>query len=340
MPKRINTKQIPQGMRKHLAITFWALYMLFFAIPFPMFLYYGINSEFDVTTLQEKNPYLALGYLALSVILWLIVLIGYFRKWIVQIFITKRNLDTIKRTGVQREAKIISAVKISKPNAKFNTYELELGFKNLADTEIKHKTIITDIKPHERRFEVGKKINLLLNRDKNKEPNFIINNTTATLNVRVFILRILGWAALTIAVIAYYIFSYRYESYGMGWRFMCIGHPLIVCAITLLFYRYLILLIFSKFSGLGGDALMIKFGGVKTQAKLIKVSQTGTYINEQPEMRFELEYTDQKHQVHRTTIKKVIGLLNLDMAKQEYVEIFYLPENPSKIAFANDLNNI
>jgi len=327
-------------MKKHLGIIFWALYMLFFAIPFPMFLYYGINSEFDVATLKDKNPYIALGYLALSVILWLIVLIGYFKKWIVQIFITKRNLENIKKSGVQREAKIMSAVKISRPNAKLNTYELELCFKNLADTEIKHKTTITDIKPHERRFEAGKKLNLLLNRNPNKEPNFIINPTTVTLNTRVFILRILGWVILTIAVIAYYIFSYRYESYGMGWRFICIGHPLIVCAFTLLLYRYGIQAIFSKFSGLGSDALMIKFGGIKTRAKVINVSQTGTYINEQPEMRFELEYTDQKHQVHRNILKKIVGLLDLDSTKQEYVEIFYLPENPNQIAFANDLNNI
>ncbi|MBP1221802.1 hypothetical protein [Flavobacterium sp. 1355] len=327
-------------MKKHLGIIFWALYMLFFAIPFPMFLYYAINSEFDVATLKDKNPYIALGYLAFSVILWLIVLMGYFRKWIVQIFITKRNLENIKKNGVQREAKIISAVKISRPNAKLNTYELELCFKNLADTEIKHKTTITDMKPHERRFEVGKKLNLLLNRNLNKEPNFIINTTTVTLNTRVFILRILGWVILTIAVIAYYIFSYRYESYGMGWRFMCIGHPLIVCAFTLLLYRYLIQFIFSKFSGLGSDALMIKFGGIKTRAKLLKVSQTGTYINEQPEMRFTLEYTDHKHHVHRNILKKIVGLLDLDSTKQEYIEIFYLPENPNQIAFANDLNNI
>lgn len=327
-------------MKKHLAITFWALYMLFFAIPFPMFLYYAINSEFDVATLKDKNPYVALGYIALSVILWLIVLAGYFKKWILQIFIVKRNLENIKRNGVQREAKIITATKVSKPNAKYNTYDLELCFKNLVDTEIKHHTTITDVKPHERRFETGKKLNLLLNRDPDKEPHFIINSTTASLNIRVVALRILGWTAFTTAIIAYYVFSYQYESYGMGWRFMCIGHPLIICAFSLLFYRYIVFFIFNKLSGLTGNAPQIKFGGIKTQAKLIHVSQTGTYINEQPEMRFELEYTDNKNYVHRSTLKKIIGLLELDMTKQEFIEIFYLPEDPKQIVFANDLKTI
>ena len=75
-------------------------------------------------------------------------------------------------------------------------------------------------------------------------------------------------------------------------------------------------------------------------AKLVKASQTGTYINEQPMIRFDVEYTDNRHHVHRGSLKKVIGLLELDITKQEQIEIFYLPENPSQIAFASDLNNI
>jgi hypothetical protein len=330
-----------QRMKNNIAVTFGALYMLFFAIPFPMIMYYSINSEFDISTLKDKSPWLALSFVLLSIMLWLILLIGYFNKWIVQIFITKRNLEKIKNNGVQREAKIISAVKTSKPNSKYHTYDLGLLFKNLADTEITHRTTITDAKPHERRFEAGKKIGLLLNRDLKQRPYFIISTTTATVNPLGFILRISGWVILTAVVIGYYIFSYQTESYGMGWRFMSIGHPLIICPASLLLERYFIQFILKKFSGLSNnDSVLIKFKGIKTQARLIKVSQTGTYINEQPMMHFELEYTDSKHHVHKNSLKKVVGLLDLDITKQEFIEIFYLPENPTKIAFASDLNNI
>lgn len=327
-------------MKKHFLPAFWLLYMLFFAIPFPVFMYYAINSEFDVTTLKDKNPWLALGLAALSVILWLIVLLGYFQKWILQIFITKRNLENIKRNGVNREAKIISAVKISGPKAKYNTYELELLFKNLSDTEIIHKTEITDSKPHERRFEAGKKLNLILNRDPKKLPAFVIASSNASLNPSGLMLRILGLLLLSALVAGYYFYAYQDESYGMGWRFMSFGHPLIVCPIVLIFYRYLLRFILKKLTGLGDNSVLIKFKGIKTQAKLISVSQTGTYINEQPMMRFELEYTDNKHHIHRNSLKKVVGLLELDVTKQAQIEIFYLPENPNEIAFADDLNKI
>jgi len=327
-------------MRKNFALAFGALYMLFFTIPFPMLIYYSVNSEFDISTLKDKNPWLALAIVSISIILWLIVLIGYFHKWILQIFISKRNIEKLKSGGVSREAKILSAVKTSKPNEKFNTYELELSFKNLSDTEITSKTVITDAKPHQRRFEAGKKLSLILDRDAKEAPHFIIANTEVGLNIARIAFIVLGWLVFVAVVIGYYIYSYRIESYGMGWRFISFGHPLIVCPMVLLFFRYLLKFIYSKLSGLNGSSSMIKFKGIKTWAKLIKVSQTGTYINDQPEILFQLEYTDSKHHVHRNSLKKVIRLLELDITKQEKIEIFYLPENPNKIAFASDLNTI
>ncbi|MFQ6602441.1 hypothetical protein [Flavobacterium sp. C3NV] len=327
-------------MRKNFALAFGALYMLFFTIPFPMLIYYSVNSEFDVATLKDKNPWLALIIVSISIILWLIVLIGYFHKWILQIFISKRNIEKLKLGGVSREAKILSAVKTSKPNEKFNTYELELSFKNLADTEITSKTVITDAKPHQRRFEVGKKLSLILDRDAKEAPHFIIATTEVGLNIVRIAFIVFGWLVFVAAVIGYYIYAYRTESYGMGWRFISFGHPLIVCPMVLLFFRYLLKFIYSKLSGLNGSSSMIKFKGIRTWAKLIKVSQTGTYINDQPEILFQLEYTDNKHHVHRNSLKKVIRLLELDITKQEKIEIFYLPENPNKIAFASDLNTI
>jgi len=327
-------------MRKNFALAFGALCMLFFTIPFPMLIYYSVNSEFDVTTLKDKNPWLALIIVSISIILWLIVLIGYFHKWILQIFISKKNIEKLKSGGVSREAKILSAVKTSKPNEKFNTYELELSFKNLADTEITSKTVITDAKPHQRRFEVGKKLSLILDRDAKEAPHFIIATTEVGLNIVRIAFIVFGWLVFVAAVIGYYIYAYRTESYGMGWRFMSFGHPLIVCPMVLLFFRYLLKFIYSKLSGLNGSSSMIKFKGIRTWAKLIKVSQTGTYINDQPEILFQLEYTDSKHHVHRNSLKKVIRLLELDITKQEKIEIFYLPENPNKIAFASDLNTI
>ncbi len=171
-------------------------------------------------------------------------------------------------------------------------------------------------------------------------PHFIIATTNAGFNYLGLVLRLLSWIIVIIAVAGYYMYAYKTESQGMGWRFMSFGHPLIICPIVILFYRFLLRFILSKLTGLNDDSVLIKFKGIKTAARLINVSQTGTYINEQPMMRFELEYTDNKQHIHKSSLKKVIGLLELDITKQKEIEIFYLPENPTQIAFASDLNNI
>ncbi|WP_261512085.1 hypothetical protein [Chryseobacterium paludis] len=326
-------------MKKGFAI-FWMLYMLFFAIPFPMLLYYNIKSD-DPPSLTDTNPWLVLGILTLSVILWIIILIGYFRKWVLSNFIAKRNIDYLNRNGVPRKADIIEAVKISKDNAKYNSYELRLLFKNLVDTDIIQKAAVNDSKPQQRRFETGKKVDILIDKEMKKVPYFIFAGTVATINILVVFLIILGWLTLVALIAGYYIYSYQTENAGMGWRFIVFWHPLILCPAILLLYRVGLPSIFRLFEGgKKGEAELIKFKGLKTTAKLLSANQTGTYINAQPMVLFKLEFVDYQNKTRRTELKRIVNLLDLGSLKQETMEIFYLKENPDRIAFAADLEEI
>src|SRR3546814_9789441 len=82
--------------------------------------------------------------------------------------------------------------------------------------------------------------------------------------------------------------------------------------------------------------LRLKYHGKKTMAEVVSAKQTGTYINEQPQVQFDLNYEDSRGQRHRVSMKTIVSLLNLDMAKQKEIEIFYLEDDPQKIAFVND----
>lgn len=316
-----------------------ALFTLFWAIPFPMLLYYNIRSEEGVSGMADKDPWLALGILATTIILWLILLAGYFHKWILSNFIAKRNIERLKEHGIPRKAEIIEASKISKDRAAYDTYELKLSFRNLVNTEIVQKTSVNDAKPHEHRFVAGKEIDILIDKDMKSIPYFIFASSEASINKTRLALIILGWLALAALIIGYYIFSYNLESTGMGWRFISFGHPLFICPIVLFGYRLLGMLIL-RFTGKPDDAAYIKFKGIRTNAKLLSVSQTGTYINEQPMVRFDLEFLDEHHQKHKASFKKLVDLLHLDITRQETLDIFYLKENPQQIAFTRDLDEI
>jgi hypothetical protein len=311
---------------KRALFIFGIVYALFFAIPFPMILYYNIKAD-TVTNLEETDPTFAFCLAVLAGILWMVLLTGYYRKWVLQIFTRKRNLLRIQETGVSREASILSVTNIAA-----SVYELSLSFKNLVNTEIVHKMTV-----NVSRFEAGKRVGIIIDKTLKEEPYLILSGTEATVKPTVVALANLLWFTLLGLITVYFMYSYEWESEGMGWRFMSFGHPLIVCPLVLLFYRGLITLIHKNVSGQSGNTALIKFGGIETQARVMKVTQTGRYFNEQPEMDFELEYTDHRSVTHRQSLKKVIGLLTLDMTKQEMISIFYLKEDPAKIVFTGDL---
>ncbi|HMG09512.1 MAG TPA: hypothetical protein VK609_13460, partial [Mucilaginibacter sp.] len=112
------------------------------------------------------------------------------------------------------------------------------------------------------------------------------------------------------------------------------------CPTILLFYNVLVSFLDGKISGVSGNAPLIKFKGIRTTAKLLTTNLTGMYINEQPMVNFVLEFVDHQNQIHTASIKKVVSLLDLDSTKQKTVDVFYLREDPRKIAFAADLNEI
>ncbi|MBB6499193.1 hypothetical protein [Pedobacter cryoconitis] len=316
---------------------FWKLYMLFFAIPFPMILYYGINSEYDITGLKDKDPWFVMSVLLVSIVLWLFLLCHYFNSWVLFNFIAKRNIERLKNGGIRRQAKILNAVELSGHGAKYPIYELSLSFKNLVDTEIRQKAMVNDAKPYECRFEAGKRVDLLIDQEMKAIPYFIFASTEVKLNIKHLILVVVGWLGIAVLITGYYIYAYQSESFGMGWRFMSFAHPLIVCPGVLTLYIIMAKYILGKIGQSPGDAALIKFKGIGTTAKILNASQTGMFINEQPQIRFELEYVDHRQLTHRKIYKKVVDLLDLDMVKKESVDIFYLKEDPERIAFTSDL---
>ncbi|WP_199233933.1 hypothetical protein, partial [Pedobacter sp. HMWF019] len=260
---------------------FWMLYALFFAVPFPMILYYSINNEKDIGSLQNQSPWFALTLVALSIVLWLIVLTGFLRKWVLKVLSAKNNIEKLKKEGVTREAKIITSTKLSKPGGGYDTYELQLSFKNLSGTEIKQRAKVNDIKPYERRFEVGKTLELKIDKDLIHIPYFVFSSSEVQVKKTFVVLSALGWLLVVVLVAGYYVFSYQHESYGMGWRFMSIGHPLLVCPAVFLFYRGLSALILN-FNMEFRESIRLKFKGKRATANIISVRQTGVFINEQP----------------------------------------------------------
>lgn len=286
----------------------------------------------------DTTPWLALSYLLLSVIAWALVLWGLLSAWILSPFRARRDVLYLLRNGARKEGVILDSQR--KGLRANGHYEQSVTFslRNFSGTEIKESMELIDIRPEERRFDAGKKITLRVDERLKTRPVMVMDDSTPHLRPGILIGFFLGWLAIAAAIVWYYQFSYGLESNGRGWRFLAFYHPLLLCPVILLVTHWGIGKIANIFTGIPGNSLELKYYGYRTDAKVVSVSQTGTYINEQPEVRFELNYTDHLGQTHNASVKKIVPLINLAMAQAQSLPIFYLKDKPGQVAFADDLD--
>ncbi len=124
------------------------------------------------------------------------------------------------------------------------------------------------------------------------------------------------------AVASAYVAAYRLQSEGLGWTFLSLGHPLLVCPLVLCGYALGLRLLGRLLQAdARGDAL--KYRGIGVDAKVLKLRQTGTYLNEQPQVEFQLEYIDREGGVQQVSVRRFIPLIELANLPRERVTLLY-----------------
>src|SRR5690606_39256030 len=126
---------------------------------------------------------------------------------------------------------------------------------------------------------------------------------------------------------------YTMFSNGNGWRFISLWHPwvmtpflgLLLFNVTGIFGRF--------FGGKQEHEENLLLYGKKTTAIVQRADQTGTYINEQPQIKYILQYADDKGKQHVVTLKKIVLLTDLHRVNTGTQDILYLPDDPKKITF-------
>lgn len=317
---------------------FWFIYMLFFAIPFPMLIYY--NTEYNVIDEDGGTaPWLALTWLAVSAILWIILIQSWFRKWILLPFIMRSNIMRLLKEGVRKEARVLTSKELPAAGKDVVTREITCSLKNFCGTEITEQLLVNDTKPALNRYDVGKTIPLLIDDKLKAVPHLTLDGVTVGIKAGRIIMMCLAWLLVVAAIVGYYVYSYMLENHGRGWRFMAFYHPLLLCPLILLVSRIGFGWLLKLFIGAPDKVLQFKYYGLRTDAQIVSAEQTGTYINEQPQVRFELRYQDDLGKTHTASLKKIVPLLDLGMTKQESIPVFYLKENPQQAIFASDVED-
>lgn len=303
--------------------------MLFFCIPFPIFIYMMTS---EMTTEPRNTSAVSYVYLGFSLLIWLYVLIFFIKNLFINTFKEKSTISHIAQNGLPREAEIVD-YKLVQYNARknINMILIVLTFKNLRDILIRHEMMFYDTKPQEKRFDVGKTVKVLLNPDLSQEPYFILSGVQTKFKMKNMILRIVFLILMIAYVIGLYSYFYFRESFDFGWRFLTFMHPIIFSGIMFL----LTIIVYQQIVGRfvkNKKEERILFTGRSAQAQIISVSQTGLTVNDQPQLMFQVSFKDCKGIEHITVYKKIVKLLDLSSVPQHgIIEILYDEINPKKI---------
>jgi len=307
---------------------FWGAFLLFFALPFPCILYFG--TSWPVALADRSAPWLSLLLLVLSLAAWLSLLFAFLHFLLLGPPRALHRVRSILADGELRDALIEHAEQTGVHVRGFAQWKLQLSFQNLSGTPIREQLLVVDSKPQLQRFVAGQRLEVRLSREPGAFPNVVLEGAQPELDVASLWRRGVGAAIGIVAVASAYVFAYRLQSEGLGWTFLSFGHPLLVCPLVLCGYALgLRLLGRLLHADARGDAL--KYRGIGVEARVLKVRQTGTYLNEQPQVEFQLEYIDREGNVQQARVRRFIPLIELANIPREHVTLLYDPDDRSNV---------
>ena len=300
--------------------TFWFYYSCFFAFVFPLFFSFSANFTW--------SPIWSTVSLGIGLIAWI-----FFIRWTYKTSVSEpkklqKNIREVVEHGQLEQGRVLRKALLKQQEGVGDTLEVDVEFKNLSGTIVQHTFEFIDSKPHNKRYEVGNVLNLRLNRE-GTSPSVLLADTQSKVNTGIGVFAV---GFVLVYMIGTFIVHYAIFSNGDGWRFVTLWHPWVFTPFTAYFVFNIGGLFGKMFGGnMSEDKLLLY--GKRAQAKVQKASQTGTYINEQPQVRFILNYQDDKGQEHVVDFKQIVSLTEMHVLQKDTRDILYLPNEPQNIVF-------
>lgn len=304
----------------------WFLYGSFFVYIFPLF--------FSYAGILVSNPTVAqLSFIA-GLAGWFIFDLLILKNKVV---FSHKWLSAYRKIAAQGSSVTAAILRKSLLKERKNDTEeisIVVEFRNLAHTLVVQELSFVDQKPVKQRFDKGKTLQLKLN-ENGGLPTFVIvgaETKAPVLGGYLWILFNLAYMIVTFVLFFYYFGDSYSISFLSPW-FPWVWTP---------WEGFLLFSLMGNLSKEGGflskkmrgkisleeQSRLIVFGK-KARAEVTEISPTGTTINDQPQIRFSLNFTDEKGQIHYKTFKKVVLLTDLYQQQIGSRQVLYLPENPN-----------
>lgn len=310
-----------------LLLFFFVLFTLFMTAGLPLIIHYA-GGEWKMTA-PDQSATAAFTWLGIGCFLWILVLILFINNFILSQFRKKRLLERLLQNGRHARGSVVQK-QVLQAGGRGELLTLKVAFRNLADAEVETYLSIVDSEPLQNRFAVGKTVSLLLDPDMG-DPPVMIQGKGFQWNRPVMTLITLVLLILLALAPGLLIYSYMQESRGYGWRYLGFGHPFVLIPF-ILGLELVVYTVIRKWAGTKRKASRLLLYGKPATATIVSTAQTGLYINEQPQVRFTIEFEGSRGRMHQASFKQVVDLLKIpDIAPGKTLTILYDPEQPDQI---------
>ena len=311
---------------------FWGAFLLFFALMFaiglPVMMYE--QASYPVPLESRSPPGWAMTLLVASLSLWLVLLYVYVDTLVLAGVRSVRRMRDILAYGEPRNARIEQVVSLPGTVDGFPQLRLRLAFENLSGTPITDELVLVDSKPMQQRYEVGRTLPARLSRSPGTYPNMSLEGGAPEINHGTLWLRAAVGVFFMALVASAYGVAWHLQNDGLGWTFLSLGHPLLISPLVLCAFVVGVRLLLRRLQAdAAGNAL--KYRGVGTVASIDEVRQTGAFFNEQPQVEFQLGFTDMAGRAQRAVIRRYVPLIDLAKIPRETMDILYDPEDPQRV---------
>ncbi len=301
---------------------FWSWYIFFFVYIFPLF--------FSYVGMWGWGAWPSTISLAVGIIGWIWFVKTLYNQYVTAPTALFKEAQELRRNGKLVDAEITEILSKKETKRGYLATEFAVSFPNLAGTPISSVMDFIDSKPHLNRYEVGKKLPLRLNTKKGGEIPWLISDGEL---VREKSRKRWLYVFTIVYAIVVFIVNYIVFSNGTGWRWLTLYHPWVIIPYWGIFTERIVGKTLGKIGAgfSGDDSTELLLHGVEAVGKITKANQTGKFINEQPEMKFSINYTDKKGQTHYVEKKKIALLSEMHRYQLGEVKLLYLPNSPQTI---------
>lgn len=300
---------------------FWFGFTAFFVFVFPLFFIY--------TGHFLSSPIFATISLVIGTILWFIFIIRTYIQTIVVPLKQQHEMRSVINEGQLRQGTVERKILRKKLKDDQQLVDIIVGFENLSGTYVKQNLEFIDTKPHQQRYEEGRHLNLRLSKT-GRSPGILLADTKVYFSWKS---GFLACSFLIIYMIGTFFFSLLPIQQRTWLRFLALWHPWVLTP-------FLGLLLFNLKNVVGiflsGDAKIeekLTLWGKKVMAEVQSVEETGISFNDQPQVKYTLEFVDEKGKTHVVSIRHMVPLTELHQLGAKTKEILYLPEDPQCITF-------